>query len=289
MSKKKWSIGLYHGDTPFSLKPIKQNPVIHAQSVRDISADFVADPFMLCVKGTWFMFFETLPNADATNNQENLPKGVIGCSKSDDGISWTYLGTVLQEQYHLSYPHVFESNGEIYMLPETLGANNIRLYKADKFPYQWRAVNNLLNGQHADATPFHYQQKWWMYSCPAPDKHNALELHYADNLQGPWFAHPDNPIIENDCRTARPAGRVTQWQGRLYRFAQDCSPRYGTQVRVFEVTTLSKDKYQEYECPQSPIMRPSGKGWNGRNMHHIDLHTLPDGTWFACTDGYYLD
>lgn len=263
--------------------------MIQAQHITDLSASFVADPFMLEYQGEWFLFFETLPGASTSEQKTAQTNGVIGLAKSSNGTDWHYQGTVLEEPWHLSYPHVFEFQGVQYMLPETLGVNCIRLYKAETFPTQWSPVADLLPGRHADSTPFYYQQHWWMFSCATPDQHDTLELHYATDLTGPWLPHPSNPIIKNNARIARPAGRVIEWQNRLFRFAQDCYPRYGSQVRVFEITELCPQNYAEKEHQQSPLLSPTGHGWNGRNMHHIDLHQQSNGQWLACVDGYYQD
>lgn len=288
-STQQWSIGIYQGDTPFSLKPVGDNPVIQAKDVTDLSSEFVADPFMLEHQGEWFLFFEILPGSAIDNQELQNSHGVIGLAKSSDGSNWHYQGIVLEESFHLSYPYVFTFNGEYYMLPETLGADCIRLYKADSFPTKWSPVAELLPGQHADPSIFYYQQRWWMFSCSTPNRHDTLELHYADDLFGSWLPHPANPLIKNDPRIARPAGRVIQWNNRWFRFAQDCYPRYGSQVRAFEITELSTTKYAEKETKSSPILSPSGHGWNGRNMHHIDLHQLGEHQWIACVDGYYQD
>ncbi|HET9363828.1 MAG TPA: hypothetical protein VFP71_02460, partial [Candidatus Angelobacter sp.] len=53
-----WSIGIYAGKSPLQLSPAARNPVISAGDVSDVSARFVADPFMLRVDGLWHMFFE---------------------------------------------------------------------------------------------------------------------------------------------------------------------------------------------------------------------------------------
>ncbi len=286
-SINQWSIGLYKGSSPFTLEPVPDNPIIQAQDITGLEAGFVADPFMLQHQGEWFLFFEILPATDALQQNPKHENGTIGLAKSSDGVLWEYQGIILEEPWHLSYPHVFETGGEHYMIPETLGANHVTLYKALSFPDKWMRANNLLSGQHADATPFFYDDKWWMFTCPAPDRHDTLDLYYAEDLSGPWCAHPANPIIKNNPRQARPAGRVINWENKLFRFAQDCFPRYGTQVRAFEITELSPKTYAETEHPQSPILRPTGHGWNGRNMHHIDLHRLDQGNWIACVDGYY--
>jgi len=135
--KQKWSIGLYHGDSPFNLKPIKSNPIIKANDIIDLPADFIADPFMIYHKNCWYLFFETLPQGDSKH-------GVIGCAMSNNMLHWSYYGTVLKEDFHLSYPHVFKYEGEVYMIPETLGANAVSLYKAAHFPDQWHKVCDLI-------------------------------------------------------------------------------------------------------------------------------------------------
>ena len=44
-----WSIGIYTGESPVSLRPSPnvQNPVLTHAHVTDIAASFVADPFMV--------------------------------------------------------------------------------------------------------------------------------------------------------------------------------------------------------------------------------------------------
>ena len=64
--KMYWSIGIFEGDTIRSLSPINtiRNPVLSAQQVTDLDAEFVADPFVLQYNGIWYMFFEVLNTAD---------------------------------------------------------------------------------------------------------------------------------------------------------------------------------------------------------------------------------
>jgi hypothetical protein len=72
---------------------------------------------------------------------------------------------------------------------------------------------------------------------------------------------------------------------QIIRFAQDCIPTYGTQVRAFEISELTTKSYHEEENCHSPILTASGSGWNHMGMHHIDPHLISDGRWVACVDG----
>ena len=277
-----WSIGLYAGPDPLHLAPPsgRANPVMTREQVNDIPASFVADPFLLPHGGEWHLFFEAL------HHDRGL--GEIGWASSPDAVVWSYRGIVLREPFHLSYPCVFAHDGGIFMVPETLDAGAVRLYRADPFPTRWVPVSDLLRGTYADPTPFEFDGRWWMFACPTPATHDALALFHAETLTGPWLEHPASPLILGDKSRARPGGRVIQSAGRLYRFAQDCGPRYGSGVRVFEITALTATAYAERECAESPILGPAGAGWNGKGMHHVDAWPIAPDQWIAAVDGIRL-
>ena len=302
-----WSIGIYSGSSPLNLAPFAHNPVISARDVTDVDAKLVADPFMIRRNDAWHMYFEVLPKGS--------DRGVIGLAASRDGFDWDYQGVVLEEPFHLSYPCVFDWKGAVYMAAETLDANAVRLYEANPFPHGFQPVCDLVQGAWADPTIFFHAGSWWMFACSTPFEHRTLHLFFAEELRGPWHPHPQNPIVADnrstarpagkvvfhggvpirfaqDClaqqhnrSTARPAGKVVFHGGVPIRFAQDCLPRYGTQVRAFEITLLSRQEYSEREFPDSPVLKPEARGWNSVGMHHVDAHQLDDGRWLACVDG----
>jgi hypothetical protein len=72
---------------------------------------------------------------------------------------------------------------------------------------------------------------------------------------------------------------------RVIRVAQKSDGVYGEQVRAFEVDRLTRTEYTEHEIPGSPILAPSGSGWNAYGMHQIDpWWTGSD--WIASVDGW---
>src|SRR5690349_6735915 len=274
-----WSIGIYTGNSPYALSPASEisNPVLTAANVTDIPAAFVADPFMIRVN-PWLMFFEVLRN--------DRPIGEIGLASSENGLEWKYEQIVLREDFHLSYPYVFEWKNRLYMIPETLGANAVCLYEADEFPLRWSLKARLIEGQCADPSLVRYHDLWWLFLCSTPYQHDTLRLYFAEDFTGPWHEHPRSPLIRADSSRARPAGRVLTLNDNLIRFTQDCGPRYGAHVRAFDIFELTTTSYTEVESPASPVLQPTGSGWNAVGMHHVDAHQQRDGSWLACVDGY---
>jgi hypothetical protein len=241
-----------------------------------LKAEFVADPFMVKEGGVWFMFFEIM---DAKSY-----RGKIGLALSEDGIKWSYQGIVIDEPFHLSYPYVFKWHNDYYLIPECYTANAIRLYKAVEFPLRWSLDGELLQGSYVDASIFRHDDQWWLFAAEAQGNH-TLHLFSARDLAGPWMEHPRSPIVKGDAQRARPGGRVLVLDGRIIRYAQDCTETYGGQLRAFEVTELTPNNYQEKAISPEPILKASGDDWNKDGMHHIDPHQLSDGRWIACVDG----
>jgi O-antigen/teichoic acid export membrane protein len=275
-----WSIGIYAGTSPTSFVSIKNiNPVLTAKDVTDAPAAFVADPFMVKEKSTWYMFFEVL------NIHTN--RGEIGVATSNDNYSWQYEQIVLKEPFHLSYPYVFKWQHEHYMIPECSGTNSVRLYKAIDFPTRWSFMGTLIEGRaYADPSVVHFHDKWWLFT--ASPESNILRLHHANDLMGPWTEHPQSPIINDNAHIARPGGRVVRFEDRLMiiRYAQDCAPTYGRQVGAFQITELTTTSYKEQEVRGNPVLKATGTSWNRQGMHHIDPHLIGRDEWIACVDGH---
>jgi hypothetical protein len=269
-----WSISIYDGDDPLHLQPLAPGPVLTARDVADAASLFVADPFLVRDGDGWLMFFESLEKATR--------RGVIGVAASADGVHWRHQRIVLREPFHLSYPQVFDWKGVHYMLPESGEAGAVRLYRAERFPDQWRLERELLRGTYWDATVVMHDGRWWLF---AAQQSGSLCLFHADDLLGPWQPHPANPVVSADPHRSRPAGRMLVHEGRLLRVAQDGIPTYGSSVRVMQVDDLSTTNYREHEIAGSPVLRGSGAGWNMTGMHHLDAQRLESGRWLAAVDG----
>ncbi len=272
---KEWSIGIYKGDTPFNLKEIESNPVLTKEDVTDVDASMVADSFMIEVDSIWYMFFEVQNNYDYQTD--------IAYATSNDGLDWEYQKIILNEKFSQAYAYVFEWEGEQYMVPDSYQSNSIRLYKANNFPEEWSLEKILIKGKaYVDASIFRYNNKWWMFASTTSNE--DLYLFYSDSLKGNWIEHPMSPVITKDKNTARPGGRIIEFNNNFYRFAQDDYPTYGNKIRAFKIIKLTEREYNEEEVVIE--LENSGVGWKRDGMHTIDLHQLGENEWIAVVDGY---
>jgi hypothetical protein len=235
---------------------------------------FYADPFLLKRGGRNYLFFE--------DYRYDAAKGLISCIELDSDGNGSELGVVLERPYHLSYPFLFEWQGDVYMIPETGANRTIELYRAVQFPRRWVLEAVLLdNIEAADATLLQHNGKAWLFANVAVhggSTWDELFLFYADSVFGPWKPHPKNPIV-SDVRRARPAGALYLENGQLIRPAQDCSVCYGRAVSLNRVDLLSETDYVE-----TPIGR-IGPEWLPGNL---GTHTFHRSEEFDVLDGKVL-
>ena len=203
---------------------------------------FWADPFPLERDGHHFIFFEELIFAEGKAHIAVVEVGSDG--------RYSHPQRVLERPYHLSYPFLIEDGGQLFMVPETGQNGTVELYRCLHFPDRWVLEKVLLQVPHAvDATLHKADGMWWMFvnvGTNDADVHDELHLYYADNLCGEWRPHRLNPI-KSDVRSARPAGRLYERNGQLYRPSQIGAPLYGSGISINQVLKLSPEEYLEQE------------------------------------------
>ncbi len=249
--------------------------VLTARDITDIATTFIADPFLFYENGEWYMFFEILPVSGYTK---------FGLARSKDGLNWKYERIVFSEQFQISYPQVFKYGDKYYMIPETGPINEVRIYEARNFPYDWHYSSTIVSGRsYVDPSIFRYNGKWWLFA--SDNSTNNGYLFYSQSLTGGWIQHPMSPIIRNNAGKSRHGGRSFVYGGgRIIRIVQKDDLYYGEQVRAFEVDRLTETEYAEHEVPESPILNKSGSGWNAVGMHTFDPWWTGN-HWICAVDG----
>jgi hypothetical protein len=219
-----------------------------------------ADPFLFTWRGRRFLFLEEV--------RCRFSPGVISCMEEGPEGTWLPPRVVLETGCHLSYPFVFEWQGEVYLMPETSANRTLELYRAEEFPWRWALDRVLMRGVSVvDATLLRHAGRFWLFANRAvrgARLHDELCVYHSDTPLGPWEPHAANPVI-SDVRRARPAGRFLWVGDRLLRPSQDCGARYGHAICLNQVEELTTTTYREV-----PVGR-LGPDWMPRGLA---THTL---------------
>ncbi len=200
---------------------------------------FLADPFGLWRDNILHIFVETY--------DYRVRIGAIELLRYDADLRLIDRSVVLEEPWHLSYPIVWEAEGETWLLPEAHRSNTLTLYRADPFPTRWLAETVIaLDRVAVDATPVFHEGRWWLFYAASDDeahKTGALFAAYADRVTGPWTPHPRNPVRLGDDST-RPGGTIAIVDGVPVLPVQDCTHTYGGAIRALRIDRLTPTEFE---------------------------------------------
>ncbi|MFV0295972.1 MAG: hypothetical protein ACK5JT_07610, partial [Hyphomicrobiaceae bacterium] len=225
----------------------------------------MADPFLFTHQDRLFVFYESFT---AGGHSATISAGVIEHGKMRP------LGEVLRCPYHLSYPHIFAHDGEIYLMPETQQANRLEIWRAVNFPHHWELHATAFEGEHlAESNLVELDGTWWLFTNLSD--HHAFQDHrsalHLFRTSGPdlksFSPHPRNPVVLGS-RQARNAGPIVAANGHLYRPTQSHAyDTYGYGINICEIDRITSSDYQERVLRR---IRPDFR--NGMiGIHHISF------------------
>jgi hypothetical protein len=205
----------------------------------DDGSRFYADPFPFEQQDRHFIFVEDFPHATG--------KGVISVSRLDER-GWAGKPVpVLEEAYHLSYPQVFPHAGQLWMMPESSSGKCLVLYRAERFPDEWRPYRVLIEDRAiSDATLLERNNRFFLFATDrdcSGSTSDRMVIYSADHFEGPYRPHPANPILIDRSR-ARPGGAFIASGNRLLLPVQDGTPGYGGGLGLSELKLLDGDRVE---------------------------------------------
>ncbi len=192
------------------------------------------DPFVFEHGGETYIFAETYDRLRS--------RGTIGYAKwNGDGFSkWRQ---VIIEPYHLSYPSIFEENGEVFIIPESFLNNDVHVYRATEFPDKWENIGKIAeNVKYVDSTIWDRNGKRCLFTFDISEGEKKLLLF---GMTGHEIDLQSCKVISSADDVARPAGRVIAVNGSHVRVSQDCDGDYGKAVVFSRISGEGTDDYSE--------------------------------------------
>ncbi len=233
-NRERWSVAFSKGK--FDKKKLEKFNIIKNYKNR-----FIADPFLIKSKNKNYVFVEDY----SFKNK----KGSISCYELDKNKE-KFLGKVIEEDFHLSFPFLFEYKNKVYMCPETSEKNEIRIYECVKFPIKWKYSRTLIKNIYAvDTILFQKNSIWWLLTNTDNNKIDSLSelsIFYSDEgpLTNNWKPHKKNPIIV-DANIARNGGLILD-NNSIYRVNQKVGFNiYGQEFDINVIKNIDEDNFVE--------------------------------------------
>ena len=205
--------------------------------------EFWADPFLFSYNQKEYLFFE--------NYSYKTKRGKISCGILENG-QLSEIGDVLEFNFHLSFPFIFEEDGEIFLMPESSENKKLQVFKALEFPYKWELYSTAFEGEAVGDAFFHIdeeQQKWLFVNKQAAKTapmNSELFIYKVDSIKfNSLIPHQQNPVII-DARVARNGGSIFKHNNQWYRPSQrNIDGVYGRALNINRIDKLTIDEYVE--------------------------------------------
>lgn len=272
-----WSVGYGESNEYPKAINVKGNAIYSIEKLKtqNDSTVFLADPFFVKEKDTFYLFFE---------HKKNKSNGDVGLLTSIDGKNYQYRGTVLTQKFHLSYPQVFKYRNNFYMIPESKQANAVLLYKAYHFPFDWRICDTLVNNVRLK-DPSIYVSDSLNIMVASDDKLN-MYMYQADSLLGKWKLHK-KPIALMGTE-ARAGGRFFADKKGLILPIQNCTNGYGYGLSLYRFSFKDGSYIVKRESPFFLKANKEIKEFNA-GMHQLDIQKLDENHYYYVYDGNRLN
>ncbi|WP_281228118.1 glucosamine inositolphosphorylceramide transferase family protein [Flavobacterium aquiphilum] len=272
-----WSVGYGMSQVyPKKINP-KENRIYSIEKLKaqNDSTVFLADPFFVKEKDTFYLFFE---------HKKVKANGDVGLLTSVDGKNYQYKGTVLTQKFHLSYPQVFKYKNCFYMVPESKQANAVLLYKAQHFPYDWKICDTLVKNVRLK-DPSIYVSDTLNVMMASDDKLN-MYVYQADSLFGKWKLHK-KPIALMGTE-ARAGGRFFADKKGLILPIQNCTNGYGYGLSLYRFYFKNGSYTTKRIAPFFLKANKEIKEFDA-GMHQLDVQKLDANHYYYVYDGNRLN
>lgn len=192
-------------------------------------------------------------------------RGELGYCVYENG-KFSKWSIIFADEFHYSYPYIFEKDNEIFMMPETGSVNEIAIYKAVDFPSKWEKQFVILSGEKMVDSIFISDDVVLSYKMFGNFKNHLVLL---KNENNEWKKIAD---IVDDQEIKRPAGKIFSYGEGFVRPAQDGRNLYGGAIKFFDCSNITDDINSEKEIanlqPNEIIIKNSNKTFVGTHTYN---------------------
>lgn len=262
--KERWGVCFLKGDWPTA-------SFWRGTRIPTPQGRFLADPFVCTRDGQTCVFVEDYVYRTGKAHITAFELGDSGAHE---------LGVALEEKFHLSFPFLFEYRGALLMCPESIGAEQIRIYRCSRFPLEWTLEHVVMSGVwSADSMLFPHGDRWWLFTNLSQIQPVELcsELHIfsaPEPFSRSWTPHPRNPVLI-DPASARNAGLLRTGNSIIRVCQSNAFDVYGASARLMRITRLDTENYAEESiCRLTPEFLPGAHATH--HFHSNGIYSVWD-------------
>lgn len=226
--------------------------------------EFLADPFLIQEGNSHKVLAETIDKGEEVGRLTSI------CLKSNERESLLNLPT------HLSYPFVWKKKEKIFCVPESSESGKLIAYPIGK---SLGSGEVLIDKPIVDPTIYFYNNRWWLFATRADDFPLENLYIWYQNEKGDWVEHDLNPV-KRDITSARPAGNIFEFEGKLIRPAQNSEKSYGGSLKLMQINILTPHEFQEEMLTHIKPLKET--------KYKDGIHTLNFNEKFMVIDGKKL-
>lgn len=248
-----WNIAIAEMNDDLSLKNIRW--MKHSYTDR-----WFADPFIIADDDdTYTVLVEEYMHNTHLGRLARLRVNKKDCKLMENEI-------ILDLSTHLSFPNSVVVDGKLYVYPENAAAGNTKFYTYGNSLENPEVMSDL---PLADSTIFEIGDKYYMFATLNEECNgNKLRIYQSDF---PLTEYKEIQVVEFVDNTARRAGNVFNWNGRLISPAQICNGDYGKGI-CFQEITIEEGRFSLRDIRRDyPPTKEYPEGYHTYNVYKNDV------------------
>ena len=151
---------------------------------------------------------------------------------------------ILELDSHLSFPAIIRDKDRIFIYPENSTSGKLNLYEYNEKDHSVSLLKEILGRPLTDAILYKSLKGLYIFSTEIPTQNgNVLSVYHSENDIQSFHKISDVTFKEN---IARNAGDVFEFDGKLFRPAQECNQSYGHAVSLQQMVVDNNNiKFEE--------------------------------------------